>query len=40
VQFFFNEQAQDFPLYTEAVKFFKHPEAMVSKTRTVTRVTP
>lgn len=29
IQFFFNEQAQDFPLYSEAIKFFKHPETMV-----------
>lgn len=29
IQFFFNAQAQDFPLYSEAIKFFKHPENMV-----------
>lgn len=29
IQFFFNAEAQDFPLYSEAVKFFKHPENMV-----------
>jgi protein CLEC16A len=27
--FFFNERANDFPLYTEALKFFQHPESMV-----------
>lgn len=27
--FFFNERANDFPLYTEAIKFFNHPESMV-----------
>lgn len=29
IQFFFNERANDFPLYTEAIKFFNHPESMV-----------
>ena len=29
VQFFFNQQTQQFPLYTESVKFFNHPESMV-----------
>uniref|UniRef100_A0A7S3YCX4 FPL domain-containing protein n=1 Tax=Lotharella globosa TaxID=91324 RepID=A0A7S3YCX4_9EUKA len=29
IQFFFNEKAQDFPLYTEAIKFFNHNEQMV-----------
>mmetsp|Transcript_30854 Transcript_30854/g.75239 ORF Transcript_30854/g.75239 Transcript_30854/m.75239 type:complete len:1031 (-) Transcript_30854:172-3264(-) len=29
IQFFFNEKAQDFPLYTEAIKFFNHQEQMV-----------
>jgi hypothetical protein len=28
-QFFFSERAQDFPLYTEALKFFNHDESMV-----------
>jgi protein CLEC16A len=27
--FLFNEHASDFPLYNEAIKFFRHPEAMV-----------
>lgn len=29
VQFFFNESTKDFPLYTETIKFFNHPESMV-----------
>jgi protein CLEC16A len=29
VQFFFNHQTQQFPLYTESVKFFNHSEGMV-----------
>lgn len=29
VHFFFNEHTADFPLYTEAIKFFNHPEKMV-----------
>ncbi|KAI2799495.1 Protein CL16A [Blomia tropicalis] len=29
VHFFFNEHTSDFPLYTEALKFFAHPEKMV-----------
>lgn len=29
VHFFYNEHTNDFPLYTEAIKFFKHPESMV-----------
>eukprot|EP00824_Muranothrix_gubernata_P018003 TRINITY_DN36867_c0_g1_i1.p1 TRINITY_DN36867_c0_g1~~TRINITY_DN36867_c0_g1_i1.p1 ORF type:complete len:843 (+),score=178.10 TRINITY_DN36867_c0_g1_i1:123-2651(+) len=29
VQFFFNERANDFPLYTEAIKFFNHEEPMI-----------
>jgi protein CLEC16A len=29
IQFFFNELANDFPLYTEALKFFNHQESMV-----------
>jgi hypothetical protein len=29
ILFFFNEPANDFPLYTEAIKFFNHPESMV-----------
>ncbi len=28
-QFFFNEAANDFPLYTEGLQFFNHPESMV-----------
>ncbi len=28
-QFFFNDLASDFPLYTEAVKFFNHKDSMV-----------
>lgn len=29
VNFYFNEQKCDFPLYTEGIKFFNHPESMV-----------
>lgn len=29
VHFFFNEHKNDFPLYTEAIKFFNHSESMV-----------
>uniref|UniRef100_A0A5S6QMS8 FPL domain-containing protein n=1 Tax=Trichuris muris TaxID=70415 RepID=A0A5S6QMS8_TRIMR len=29
VHFFFNEHTNDFPLYTEAIKFFNHGESMV-----------
>lgn len=29
VHFFYNEHTNDFPLYTEAIKFFNHPESMV-----------
>eukprot|EP00794_Sanderia_malayensis_P009382 gene9382-10370_t len=29
VNFYFNEQKNDFPLYTEGIKFFNHPESMV-----------
>jgi protein CLEC16A len=29
VHFFYNEPTNDFPLYTEAIKFFNHPESMV-----------
>lgn len=29
IHFFFNEHTADFPLYTEAIKFFHHPEKMV-----------
>lgn len=29
LQFFFNEAENDFPLYTEAVKFFNNPDNMV-----------
>lgn len=29
VHFFFNESSADFPLYTEAIKFFNHSEKMV-----------
>lgn len=29
INFFFNERKGDFPLYTEAIKFFHHPESMV-----------
>lgn len=37
ILFFFNEKANDFPLYTEAIKFFQHPESMVrTAVRTLT----
>uniref|UniRef100_A0A0V0G892 Uncharacterized protein n=1 Tax=Triatoma dimidiata TaxID=72491 RepID=A0A0V0G892_TRIDM len=29
IHFFYNDNTNDFPLYTEAIKFFKHPESMV-----------
>ncbi|CAH2037178.1 unnamed protein product, partial [Iphiclides podalirius] len=29
IHFFYNEHTKDFPLYTEAIKFFNHPESMV-----------
>ncbi|XP_018901977.2 protein CLEC16A homolog isoform X2 [Bemisia tabaci] len=29
VNFFYNVHTNDFPLYTEAIKFFNHPESMV-----------
>lgn len=29
LQFFFNKDKNDFPLYTEALKFFAHPDSMV-----------
>ncbi|KAK9496662.1 hypothetical protein O3M35_013095 [Rhynocoris fuscipes] len=29
IHFFYNDHTNDFPLYTEAIKFFKHPESMV-----------
>ncbi|CAH2234783.1 jg13207 [Pararge aegeria aegeria] len=29
IHFFYNEHTKDFPLYTEAIKFFNHPETMV-----------
>lgn len=29
IHFFYNEYTNDFPLYTEAIKFFNHPESMV-----------
>ncbi|XP_066153466.1 protein CLEC16A homolog isoform X2 [Euwallacea fornicatus] len=29
IHFFYNEHTNDFPLYTEAIKFFNHPETMV-----------
>ena len=29
IHFFFNEHTADFPLYTEAIKFFNHSEKMV-----------
>ena len=29
IHFFYNEHLRDFPLYTEAIKFFKHSESMV-----------
>lgn len=37
IHFFFNEQTADFPLYTEAIKFFNHSEKMVRiAVRTIT----
>eukprot|EP00123_Amoebidium_parasiticum_P021075 comp6110_c0_seq1/m.1947 comp6110_c0_seq1/g.1947 ORF comp6110_c0_seq1/g.1947 comp6110_c0_seq1/m.1947 type:complete len:445 (-) comp6110_c0_seq1:235-1569(-) len=37
IYFFFNEHQSDFPLYTEAVKFFNHHESMVRiAVRTIT----
>jgi protein CLEC16A len=37
VQFFFNNNKQTFPLFTEAVRHFKHSESMVRiAVRTVT----
>ncbi|XP_014244787.1 protein CLEC16A homolog isoform X2 [Cimex lectularius] len=29
IHFFYNDHTNDFPLYTEAIKFFKHSESMV-----------
>nr|CAD7198518.1 unnamed protein product [Timema douglasi] len=29
IHFFYNEHTNDFPLYTEAIQFFNHPESMV-----------
>ncbi len=29
VQFFFNSESLEFPLYTESIKFFNHQEGMV-----------
>eukprot|EP00697_Spironema_sp_BW2_P016642 gnl/Spiro4/8007_TR4208_c0_g1_i1.p2 gnl/Spiro4/8007_TR4208_c0_g1~~gnl/Spiro4/8007_TR4208_c0_g1_i1.p2 ORF type:complete len:239 (+),score=58.02 gnl/Spiro4/8007_TR4208_c0_g1_i1:62-778(+) len=29
IQFFFNEAQNDFPLYTEAIKFFNHDDSMI-----------
>ena len=29
IHFFFNERMNDFPLYTEAIKFFNHEESMI-----------
>ncbi|CAA9997944.1 unnamed protein product [Nesidiocoris tenuis] len=29
IHFFYNDHTNDFPLYTEAIKFFNHPESMV-----------
>lgn len=29
IHFFFNEHLNDFPLYTEAIKFFNHSESMI-----------
>ena len=29
IHFFYNEHLRDFPLYTEAIKFFNHAESMV-----------
>ncbi|XP_070836941.1 protein CLEC16A isoform X1 [Chaetodon trifascialis] len=37
VHFFYNEHTNDFALYTEAIKFFNHPESMVRiAVRTIT----
>lgn len=37
IHFFYNEHTHDFPLYTEAIKFFNHPESMVRiAVRTIT----
>lgn len=37
INFFYNEQTNDFPLYTEAIKFFNHSESMVRiAVRTIT----
>lgn len=37
IHFFFNESTQEFPLYTEVIKFFKHTESMVRiAVRTIT----
>eukprot|EP00011_Vannellida_sp_DIVA3-517-6-12_P014194 CAMPEP_0114616830 /NCGR_PEP_ID=MMETSP0168-20121206/6887_1 /TAXON_ID=95228 ORGANISM="Vannella sp., Strain DIVA3 517/6/12" /NCGR_SAMPLE_ID=MMETSP0168 /ASSEMBLY_ACC=CAM_ASM_000044 /LENGTH=321 /DNA_ID=CAMNT_0001827953 /DNA_START=54 /DNA_END=1016 /DNA_ORIENTATION=+ len=29
LQFFFNERQNEFPLYTEAIRFYSHPESMI-----------
>lgn len=37
IHFFYNEHLRDFPLYTEAIKFFNHTESMVRiAVRTIT----
>lgn len=37
IHFFYTEHTNDFPLYTEAIKFFNHPESMVRiAVRTIT----
>lgn len=37
IHFFFNEETAEFPLYTETLKFFNHPECMVrAAVRTIT----
>ncbi|KAF6024766.1 CLEC16A [Bugula neritina] len=37
IHFFFNEHSEDFPLYTQAIKFFNHSESMVRiAVRTIT----
>lgn len=37
IHFFYNEHTNDFPLYTEGIKFFNHPESMVRiAVRTIT----
>ena len=37
IHFFFNEHLNDFPLYTEAIKFFNHTESMIRvAVRTIT----